>query len=301
MKVSSKKIRRFLAKHHTKNPGIIIPRAFLFMRTTNQSPRLRETLATVAITREKPRIVFSLVDIIKNFTLNRILQNLRFRNFRLFETAIAPRPGFLYCCICTSSLCFSFSSLKIPRTITTPRTNVSASATGWHNCSPRIPNADGRMKSAGIRKSPWRPDATSDARNPYPIVWVIMLDMTIQADSGRVTHWNRIAQVPISITSRSSFRNARMICGAPTKLPTARTARKTTETFTQNQKDSRTLSYRFAPKLKPQTGWNPCPNPIMAEPMNIIYLLTMERAAIAASPNGFAARFSAAVAMLAIP
>ena len=61
MKVNSKKIRRFLAKHHTKNPGIIIPRAFLFMRTTNQSPRLHETLATVAITRENRESCFHLL------------------------------------------------------------------------------------------------------------------------------------------------------------------------------------------------------------------------------------------------
>ena len=102
------------------------------------------------------------------------------------------------------------------------------------------------------------------------MVWVSMLDMTIQAESGRVRHWNRIAQVPISITSRSSFRNTRMICGAPIKLTTASVVRNTAETFTQNQKDSSTRSYRFAPKLNPHTGWKPCPNPIMAEPINIM-------------------------------
>ena len=102
------------------------------------------------------------------------------------------------------------------------------------------------------------------------MVWVCMLDMMIQAESGRVSHWNRIAQVPISITSRSSFRNTRMICGAPKKLTTASVVRNSAETFTQNQNDSSTRAYRFAPIMIPHTGWKPCPNPIMADPMNII-------------------------------
>ena len=110
-----------------------------------------------------------------------------------------------------------------------------------------------------------------------------------------------MAQVPIAITSRSSFRNMDMICPAPMKLMTPRVVKRITATFTQNQNASRTRSYRLAPKLKPQTGWKPWPKPIKAELMNIIYLVTMDMAAMAASPKGFAATLRATAAALARP
>ena len=49
-----------------------------------------------------------------------------------------------------------------------------------------------------------------------------------------------------------------------------------------------------APKLKPHTGWKPWPRPIRAELMDIIYLVTMDIAAMAASPKRLAATFQAA-------
>ena len=84
--------------------------------------------------------------------------------------------------------------------------------------------------------------------------WVSILDMMIQAWNGRVRHWNRMAQVPIPITSRSPFRNRPIMTSAPKKLMTPRVVRRITATFKQNQNASRTRSYRFAPKLKPHTG-----------------------------------------------
>ena len=72
-------------------------------------------------------------------------------------------------------------------------------------------------------------------------------------------------------------------------------------TFTQNQNASSTRSYRFAPKLKPHTGWKPWPKPISAELINIINLETIDIAAIAESPNGPAAKFRITVATLASP
>ena len=42
-------------------PTFFLNKKFLFTRTTSQSPRLHETLATVAITRGNSRSVFSLV------------------------------------------------------------------------------------------------------------------------------------------------------------------------------------------------------------------------------------------------
>ena len=131
--------------------------------------------------------------------------------------------------------------------------------------------------------------------------WVSILDMMIQAWNGRVRHWNRMAQVPIRITSRSPFRNRPIMASAPKKLMTPRVVRRITATFRQNQNASRTRSYRFAPKLKPHTGWKPWPKPMRAELMNIMYLVTMDMAAMAASPKGLAATFKATAAALARP
>ncbi len=71
--------------------------------------------------------------------------------------------------------------------------------------------------------------------------------MMIQLWIGMVASWNRRALLPIKITSRSSFRNKVMIGSARIKLTTPIAVRATVATFTQNQKEVSTRSYRFAP------------------------------------------------------
>ena len=51
-------------------------------------------------------------------------------------------------------------------TITAAMMLVQTSAMGWQICSPRIPRNLGSVRRAGIRKIPWRPAATMDARKP---------------------------------------------------------------------------------------------------------------------------------------
>ena len=83
---------------------------FLFTRTTSQSPRLRETLATVAITRGNSRSVFSLVDLILLFPS---IPHFPFRTF-LSMKSCPNRSLFvnipLYCASMISSAIANISS-----------------------------------------------------------------------------------------------------------------------------------------------------------------------------------------------
>ena len=108
--------------------------------------------------------------------------------------------------------------------------------------------------------------------------------MITHAWNGMVRSCRRRARVPTRMTSGSSRRNTVMMELLNRNAAAPKQVSMITATFTQNQYASRTLSYLFAPKLKPHTGWKPWPKPMRLEFTNIINLDTMDMAAMAASP-----------------
>ena len=77
----------------TENRDCIVPdviTAFLFTRTTSQSPRLRETLATVAITRGNSRSVFSLVRLLWNMTIHALTELQRIFPLSYCNSGVIP-------------------------------------------------------------------------------------------------------------------------------------------------------------------------------------------------------------------
>lgn len=111
-----------------------------------------------------------------------------------------------------------------------------------------------------------------------------MLHMVDHAMSGKEMHCQRMVAAPMRMTSGSSARKMAMTCGAKIQPTTASSRSATVDTLTQNQNPRLTRSYLRAPKLKPHTGWKPCPKPIIAEPANCDTRVTMLIAAMAASP-----------------
>ena len=81
-----------------KNKGIQggVPRnsyrdsSILFTRTTSQSPRMRETLATVAITRGNSRSVFSFVGLLRNITIHTLTELQRIFPLSYCNSGVIP-------------------------------------------------------------------------------------------------------------------------------------------------------------------------------------------------------------------
>ena len=88
-----------------------------------------------------------------------------------------------------------------------------------------------------MKKIPCRDMATKVAPAVLPMVWSIMLVMTIQPERHSVAHWNRRAMVPIWMTSGSS-RNRAMSRGAKRAPRTPTASRNSVADFTQNQNAS---------------------------------------------------------------
>ena len=81
----------------------------------------------------------------------------------------------------------------------------------------------------------------------YVSIPALLYLFVIHAFSGNVRHCALNAKVPISVTKGSPSRIISTKYGAKTNPATATAIRKTSDVFTQNQKDSFTLLYILAP------------------------------------------------------
>ena len=141
-----------------------------------------------------------------------------------------------------------------------------------------------KMKSSGMKKMPWRDIATTTAGMTRRMFYRYILERTMMPTSGNAAHCHLNAIDPYLMTSTSSARNIDTISGANSIPVTANTTQYPVITEALNQNALRTLSYFSAPKLKPHTGWNPCPKPMRADDTKIMTRFTMEKAAMAESP-----------------
>ena len=140
----------------------------------------------------------------------------------------------------------------------TDTTKDITSAADWVHSMPVSPNAAERIYRQGMKNRNCLDVASMDALTVYPMVWVSILHIVTHPRSGKVRHCQRRVLTPISITSGSSL-NAATRFGANTTPSAAKIISAMRDDLTQKLTPFLTLSYFFAPKLKPHTGWNPCP------------------------------------------
>ena len=147
-------------------------------------------------------------------------------------------------------------------------------------CNPRIA---GRMISRGIKQRPLRSVASTDACFDWPVLWNIIFPMLKNGRKRQATLWKRRAGIPMTTTDGSLW-NACTNGSAKTKQNVAVVNKSASLNAVAHQKPCLTREYFFAPKLKEETGWKPCPIPRLTEKMNCVILVTMLIAATAASP-----------------
>lgn len=128
-------------------------------------------------------------------------------------------------------------SRRTPSTRGTVRAKAHTSDTGWASCTPSSPQIWGRASTAGMKNSPCRTTASTEACQTLLMVWVSMLEMTMTPHSGKARHCNRRARAPKAMTS-GSLRNTAMIWGARTRPRTETAVRNTVDHLTQKRKPS---------------------------------------------------------------
>ena len=79
-------------------------------------------------------------------------------------------------------------SRRTPSTSGTVRAKAHTSDNDWASCTPSSPSTWGRISTAGMKNSPCRATASSDACHTLLMVWVSMLEMTMTPHRGNTAH-----------------------------------------------------------------------------------------------------------------
>lgn len=79
-------------------------------------------------------------------------------------------------------------SRRTPSTSGTVRAKAHTSDNDWASCTPSSPSTWGRISTAGMKNSPCRAAASSDACHTLLMVWVSMLEMAMTPHRGNTAH-----------------------------------------------------------------------------------------------------------------